>query len=148
MMDHSDSEPGHSSEQSPYRRFKQERDDRTDWAIIGPRGAVHFWKFNNISHNCGGVEEHRKEPADYQAGEPPREENCFILGCPCWHDGSSLYADKFFPILELQGEEAIFIQLQIEYKNRFDDRTEEPKSETASMISKITETDKDIGLDE
>ena len=106
------------------KRFKQDRKDRTDWAVIGPLGAVHFWKFNNYPQ-LGGVEEHRKAPADYQNGQPPSHEDCFLLGCPCWHDGSSLYADTFFPILELQGEEAVYIQLGIEYRNRFERPSEE-----------------------
>lgn len=135
-MVQADSNADESVEKSPFRRFKQEHKERTDWAIIGPRGAVHFWKFNTTSHDCGGVEEHRKEPNDYQVGEPPSQDNCFLLGCPCWHDGSSLYADKFFPILRDEGDEGIFTKLEREYFGRFpstDDRSDDAGNSAVSM---------------
>lgn len=101
------------------KRYKHEGAERTDWAVIGERGAVHFWKFNHHPR-LGGVEEHRKEPADYQRGDRPSHDVCFLLDGPCWHDGSSLYADTFFPILENQGEEEIYIKLADEYRARFE----------------------------
>lgn len=105
------------------RPFKKETDERVDYAVIGEKGAVHFWHFKKFA-NSGGVEEHRKEPAAYQVGRPADHDCCFIIECPCWHDGSSLYADKFFPILEVQGEDAVYIQLKTEYQNRFDECAE------------------------
>lgn len=101
------------------RRYKSVNDERTDWAVIGDLGAVHFWMFNHHRH-LGGVEEHRKEPSDHQRGDQPSQEKCFLLDCACWHDGSALYADKFFPILELDGEDAVYAQLEREYQTRFE----------------------------
>lgn len=80
---------------------------------------MHFWKFNNYDGELGGVEEHRKAPADYQEGEQPSHDKCWLIDCPCWHDGSSLYADVFFPILKFEGEEGVYRQLELEYRNRF-----------------------------
>lgn len=70
----------------------------------------------------GGIEEHRREPSDYQDPEKPSHEDCRLIG-RCWHDGSSLYASEvLIPILEQSGEDAIWRQLEIEYHERFESK--------------------------
>jgi len=105
------------------RRDKVVTDYETRWAVIGPAGAVDF-HCNNVSigHGIdwiGGIEEHRREPDKYQVGKPPDHTDCRLLEGNCWHDGSSLYASEvLIPILKQRGEDALWTQLEAEYRER------------------------------
>jgi len=64
--------------------------------FIGADGAISL----NISgpHVYGGqdnwsagLEEHRRAPNEHRRADPPSHDECHVLKCPCWHDGSSLY---------------------------------------------------------
>lgn len=110
---------------SGLRRDKVVTDYETRWAVIGPLGAVDFHCSNTpVGHGfgrIGGIEEHRRAPADYQRADEPSHTDCRLLDGNCWHDGSSLYAsDVLIPLLERDGEDAMWAQLEREYAARFE----------------------------
>lgn len=58
-------------------------------------GAEYEDKYAGLRYS-GGIEIHRRAPPDYQQGEPPTHDDCWLLKAPCWHDGSSLQATEFW----------------------------------------------------
>ena len=98
---------------------------RHSFDLVGADGAISL----NISgpHVYGGQENwsagleiHRRAPAEYQRYDPPSHDECHVLKCPCWHDGSSTYAqDEFLPIF-LQGNiNGLLRRLSHEAEERF-----------------------------
>jgi hypothetical protein len=93
-----------------------------DYAVVGKLGGVHFWisplpaaaSLPGGSH-YGGVEYHRAHPP---AGKPHSNIACWLLsGNPCYHDGSSLYAEEvYLPSLLDFGEDAIWRRLEMDYQ--------------------------------
>jgi hypothetical protein len=81
------------------------------WAVVGPLGGVHVWA-QRLSSTAlevaprlwdypfyGGIEVHRRTRGEYD-GPTPTQAECWLLGGPCWHDGSSLYfSDHMSPVL-------------------------------------------------
>jgi len=83
-----------------YDKMTSDRDRHT-WSVVGPAGGVHIWAcpmpegFNYGERFYGGVEVHSR----HGEGEP-HHKNCWLIGGPCWHDGSSLYfSENIEPIL-------------------------------------------------
>lgn len=82
----------------------EKENPRYMFAVACEVAGVHFWveetglesgQFRYI----GGVENHYATPPDYMKNDPCSNEFCWLLGKPCWHDGSSLLAeDKYIPI--------------------------------------------------
>lgn len=72
------------------------------WTCVGRHGAVHFhvtdmgdeWEKQGHERYSGGLEVHYRSPPDYMADNAPSQDKCWLLGCPCWHDGTSLYASE------------------------------------------------------
>lgn len=77
---------------------------RHQWELIGPRGGVHLFAIISDRHSdpVGGLETHwMLEPPDYMSESAPSQMRCWLLNCPCWHDGTSLYASEtLWPIVE------------------------------------------------
>lgn len=76
------------------------------WTAVGDNGGVHIWAeptpegFRWGEKFYGGIEVHSKTRL-YEFGDgSPDHDTCWLLGCPCWHDGSSLYfSERIEPIL-------------------------------------------------
>jgi hypothetical protein len=100
-------------------------------AVVGDKGGIHFHfrKYpeslksimtpftDRYPYDAGGVEVHKR----CTGGEQPNHESCWLLGEPCYHDGSSLYASEvMLPLYLSQGEEAVFIKLEIDYVHRLE----------------------------
>lgn len=70
------------------------------WYVDFAKGTVDFWicerqdkEMPNGKSFFGGCEIHSRHPLEDQ---PPDHSNCHALqGQPCWHDGSSLYAEPY-----------------------------------------------------
>lgn len=80
------------------------------WWLRGPKGGVHLWgtfllnderSSSWMDNPYGGVEVHRPHKSyDFQPDEPPIED-CWLIGGPCWPDGTSLYfSEHIKPLLE------------------------------------------------
>jgi hypothetical protein len=100
---------------------------RHHWELVGPEGGIHF----HVSLTKGydpscGLEFHHAARAGYRRDEAPDHINCPLIGEPCWHDGTSLYASETIwpmvePMLRSGDHEAIFRTLEHEYSRRFDE---------------------------
>jgi hypothetical protein len=72
--------------------------DRHIWSVVGPAGGVHIWaapspwkpgdRFYGQEMFYGGIEVHSRTP---MYGDHASQDECWLIGGPCWHDGSSLY---------------------------------------------------------
>lgn len=85
------------------RHTREDRPDRHVWSVVGAEGGVHIWaQLHDADFQAkygeqffGGVECH------WPAGDDPAHHpECWLLGKPCRHDGSSLYfSDYIEPVL-------------------------------------------------
>lgn len=71
------------------------------WCIVGEEGAIDVWmqylpkdspQYSGYNF-YGGIEVHKRTPFYYSEKEP-HHKNCWLLGGPCWHDGSSLQFEE------------------------------------------------------
>jgi len=115
-----------------FRQIRRECDYETRWIVVNKLGAIDFHCTNTDLEivakfgRSGGVEIHRSLPDDYQNPDQPDHLDCWILGGKCWHDGSSLWASEhWIPMLESNGEEAVWQALYAEHKRQFG--SEDPK---------------------
>lgn len=79
------------------------------WTLKGLKGGIHIWARENDckwqekwgGRYIGGVEYHSPVPVyEWQTADNPDHADCFLLGGPCWHDGSSLYfSERIEPML-------------------------------------------------
>ncbi len=72
-----------------------------NYIIIGPKGAIDFrvTSYTPEIPTAAGLEIHRRSPSEYQKDYAPSFDECHILKCPCWHDGTTLYAeDHLLPL--------------------------------------------------
>lgn len=113
------------------RRHEVRPDGQQHYIVIGEEGAIHFhfMKSSKGSQEIfgerywGGIEIHSKKQM-YDWSEQPTSDNCWILGCQCWSDGSSLMAtERYIPeweFCERTGDfESLWLSLEHMYRNRF-----------------------------
>lgn len=82
------------------------------WSLVGERGGVHVsgWLTPPLAGHyseprwMGGIEGHSPIPHEY-GSETPSHDHCWLIGGPCWHDGSSLqFSEQLAPWLPSAGE--------------------------------------------
>lgn len=87
-----------------YKRSFVESDQRFSYTFtaidLDSKTAIVLWlshkdRIGTINGYSGGVEKHESTPPDWRKNEPPTRKDCHILGCECWHDGSTLMADEW-----------------------------------------------------
>ena len=98
--------------------------ERHVWSVVDERGGLHLWiQRAYYDHSYfGGFEGHYREPPEYRADTPPDNERCWLLDTPCWHDGSSLWAEEYWIPLwqETDGNhDGIFVRMVHEMDKRF-----------------------------
>lgn len=83
------------------------------WSLKGLGGGVHIWaQFLSPGETSfgerfyGGVEvHHMKKPYDDSPDDAPIKD-CWLTGCDCWPDGSSLYfSERLQPMIEVYEDE-------------------------------------------
>lgn len=93
------------------------------WAVVGDQGAMHFWceYIALVNRHVGGIEVHYRESHEHAEG-PPDNEDCWLLKGPCWHDGSSLWAEEYWIPMWKRGAShgEILNRLAAEYLKRFE----------------------------
>lgn len=100
------------------------------WTCIGRHGAMHFHVTDHGEDRereygqrySGGLETHYRSPPDYMEDHAPSQDKCWLLKCPCWHDGTSLYATEHLIPLWLANQndpEYVFRILVEEYEKTF-----------------------------
>jgi hypothetical protein len=96
------------------------------WTCTGAKGAMHFHVtdlgefYKHGERYTGGLEQHSRQP--FGPDEAPGQEKCWLLGGPCWHDGSSTYAhERLIPfwLSDPHDHERMFRLLEQEYERRF-----------------------------
>lgn len=98
------------------------------YTCIGAKGAVHFhltdmgenYEYGE-KYSCG-LEFHHRQPPEYMKDDCPSHNKCWLLNQPCWHDGTSLYAQEgVLPFWKLYKDrpDEMFLILQHEYKKHF-----------------------------
>lgn len=113
------------------------------WSLADKTGGIHIsanissWS-DGSRQWLGGCETHYAKCPDYMSPNKPSCEHCWVLGGPCWHDGSSLYfSENVAPFLPnpWEGEphnmrprhhEAVTFELRYLHRLRF---TEDETSE-------------------
>lgn len=105
------------------------------WSFIGPLGGISFSASimpEDSPHFMGpscGLEFHHSSRAAHVTGairtDAPSHSPCWLLGEPCWHDGTSLYAtEHVWPyvehLLKIGDHQAIFRHLEHEYVRHFE----------------------------
>ncbi len=95
---------------------------RHSWELRGPEGAIHFHASLNEKYGdtCGLEFHHAVQQGDCA----PSHLICPLIGGPCWHDGTSLYAtEKLWPRIKSlceSGEHGeVFSILEWEYSQHF-----------------------------
>ena len=84
-----------------------------DWSLIGEKGGLNFHATVVPNHPMSaGLEFH-----SFAGKGAPSHTPCWLLGSPCWHDGTSSYAmDMLWPMirpyLESGQHETIFKLLE------------------------------------
>lgn len=110
---------------------------RHSWELVGPEGGVHFHVSTDEKwgDSCGLEFHHTREAwkRRYGRDEAPHHRDCPVLGEPCWHDGTSLYASEHVwpvvrPLLRSGDHEAIFRFLEGEYCAQFDRKGEDAEA--------------------
>lgn len=103
-----------------------------EWTVEGPRGAVtfHVTDFDQAESDTlrelsrsAGLEVHYRQPPGYMSDRAPSHHQCEAIGrVPCWHDGTSLYAEEtLLPAMDCcRGPKEFFMTLALEMR-RFDD---------------------------
>lgn len=113
------------------RRHEIRPNGEQHYVVIGEEGAIHFHLMESSEDSreifgkryWGGIEIHSKKQM-YDWSEQPTSDNCWILGCQCWSDGSSLMAtERYIPeweFCERTGDfESLWLSLEHMYRNRF-----------------------------
>ena len=84
------------------------------YELVGARGGLHLHisgphKYDSGEHWSAGLEFHSRVPL---RDEPPSHDRCWLLDGPCWHDGTSLYAQEHYLPMVIAGEHRrIFLSL-------------------------------------
>lgn len=97
------------------------------WTCIGRHGAMHLHisgphHYDGRENWSAGLETHHRQPPEHMEDDAPSHEKCWLIGGPCWHDGTSLYAsEQLLPEWQRKPHDhaAMFELLQIEYAKRF-----------------------------
>lgn len=99
------------------------------WTCIGREGGLHLhitdYTSSDFMQNTpysGGLEVHYRSPPEYMEDDAPSHDHCWLLQCPCWHDGTSLYVSEVaipFWLTDPTNIERMLDWLEREYKTRF-----------------------------
>ena len=98
---------------------------RHQWELVGPEGGIHFAvNFYEEHKSSCGLEFHHAARAHNRPDGAPHHRECPLLGEPCWHDGTSLYAEETLwpmvaPMLRNGDHDSIFRLLESEYDRHF-----------------------------
>ena len=79
---------------------------RYDYELIGARGGLNLHvsgphRYDDADHWSAGLEIHSRTPL--HEDRAPSHDHCWLLQCPCWHDGTSLYAQEHYLPMVMAG---------------------------------------------
>ena len=90
-----------------YVAYLQHGSWRHQWEIVGSRGGASLHvsgshRFDGRDNWAADLELHSRTPLD--GDKPPSHDRCWLLHAPCWHLGTSLYAQEVFLPLAHEGD--------------------------------------------
>ena len=102
------------------RHMRDNGTERHVWSVKNERGGLHVWAHQHDDdyrmkwgqRYWGGIEMHSPRPLHEGQEGKPHHDKCWLLGVPCWHDGSSLQFDEQIePILsdDICGQDHSFV---------------------------------------
>ena len=101
--------------------------DRHNWQLVGEKGGLNFHVSileNKQYGPSAGLEFH-----SFAGKGSPSHTPCWLLGGPCWHDGTSSYAmDTLWPVIEpmlAAGEHRTIFRVLESEADRYFERTDE-----------------------
>ncbi len=117
---------------------------RHTWTMLGAKGAIHLHitdlgeahKQRGGVRYSGGIEIHWRSPPEYMQDQPPSQDECWLLHCPCWHDGSSLQVEEFWIpqwLASLNDHDAMFALLESRMAGQFADTPEPATAQPAPV---------------
>lgn len=91
------------------------------WSVVGPKGGWHIWSQETPltspiwGATYGGVEvHHMKRPYGHSPEKAPIKD-CWLTGCDCWPDGSSLQYEEFYKeIIEITSDKTSLNEFMFE----------------------------------
>ena len=102
-------------------RYQYRMDDyygqwRYTYCLVGRWGAVHLHISEHGDQGAvqrsAGLETHYRQPPRHMDDRPPSQDECWLLRAPCWHDGTTLYAEEsLLPMFDGVHHEAMFRRL-------------------------------------
>jgi len=96
------------------------------YEVVGAKGGLHLHITDYRGQASAGIEFsaglelHSRTPLWEDV--PPSFDECWLLKCPCWHDGTTMCAEEYFlPLWKSLGNnhEAMFTHLRAEADRRF-----------------------------
>ena len=117
-----------------YKYTKPFETENHAWSLICPEGGiqlnVHIMDDKKYDTSAGLEYHFSFNP--YKERQAPSHSPCGLLGAPCWHDGTSLYAiESVWPSVKGYfddgNHEAIFRELEYEYEARLTQMQREDK---------------------
>lgn len=98
------------------------------WSFRGPKGGISFSAslIEGYEPACGLEFHHAFDPSGGK--EAAQHARCWLLKAPCWHDGTSLYANEhLWPRIEgmIPDHNKIFRLLEREYESHFEGKNDE-----------------------
>jgi hypothetical protein len=85
------------------------------YELIGAKGGLNLHvsgphHYDNMDNWSAGLETHSRTPL--YGDTAPSHDLCWLLQCPCWHDGTSMYAQEHYLPMVLAGDhERVFREL-------------------------------------
>ena len=76
-------------------RFNPDRfgSDEHSYEVVGRDGGVQLHITERGAEAYGGLEFHYAQCPSW-VDSPPNHAPCWLIGGPCWHDGTSLYVEE------------------------------------------------------
>lgn len=92
------------------------------WAVFGEHGGIHL-HCSAGDFSSGGIEIHSRTPL-HDGHKPHGHTNCWLIGCPCYHDGSSLqWSERLVRYAEMylfsERQRGWWEMIAYEYASRF-----------------------------
>lgn len=89
---------------------------RYDYELIGAHGGMNLHvdgphRYDGSTHWSAGFEIHSRTPMN--GDMPPSHDQCWLLHCPCWHDGTSMYAQEHYLPMVLAGHHEAVLRSMI-----------------------------------
>jgi len=85
-----------------YEYAKPHTSARHTWSVVGARMGIHlhiedYGEEHEQKYGrrySSGLECHYRTAPDYMRDQAPSQKECWLIGGPCWHDGTSFYAEE------------------------------------------------------